>query len=179
MAEPSAASLAARINDDLKTAMRAGDAPRRDALRLLRAAILNAELKRQQDAITYETTTDETGSAVQTPVSGFAAPFTDADVQAVIRTQIKQRRDSIAQFEKANRAELAAKEQSEIDAFAVYLPAAMDEAAMRAAARAVIAEVHAAGPKDMGKVMPVLLARVGDTADRGILSGIVRQLLSA
>jgi len=179
MAEPSAASLAARINDDLKTAMRAGDTSRRDALRLLRAAVLNAELKRQQDAITYETITDETGSTVQTPVSGAVSPFTDADVQAVIRTQIKQRRDSITQFEKADRPELAAKEQVEIDAFSVYLPAAMDDAAMRAAVVAVIAEVGAAGPKDMGKVMPVLLARVGDSADRGVLSGIVRQLLSA
>lgn len=179
MADSSAAPLAARIDDDLKTAMRAGDTTRRDALRLLRSSIRNAEIKRQQDAITYETQTDEHGNAVQVPVAGAVAPFTDADVQAVIRTQIKQRRDSIAQFEKANRTDLAAKEQREINAYVGYLPPQMDEAAMRAAAAAVIAEVGASGPRDISKVMPVLLARVGDSADRGVLSSIVRQLLSA
>ena len=178
MADSSAASLAARINDDMKNAMRSGDTSRRDALRLLRAAIQTAGLKRQQDAISYETTTDDAGDTVQSLVTGAVAPFTDADIQAVIRAQIKQRRDSIAQYTQAKRSDLVATEQAEIDVFTAYLPPAMDEAAMHEAVRAVIAEVGASEPKDMGKVMPVLLARVGDRADRGALSGIVRQLLS-
>lgn len=161
--------------------MRAGDTARRDALRLLRSAIRNTEIKRQQDAITYETTTDVHGDATQTPVAGVAAPLTDADVIAIIRTQIKQRRDAIALFEQAKppRTDLIEKEMGEIATFEAYLPAQMDEAALRAIVAAAIAETGAGGPKAMGVVMPLVLARVGDAADRGTLSRIVRQMLSA
>lgn len=181
MAESSVAPLAARIDTDMKVAMRAGDTARRDAVRLLRSAIRNAEIKRQQDAITYTTTTNAEGEAVQGPVAGTAAPLTDSDIVAIIRIQIKQRRDAIAQFEGAKppRTDLIAKEAAEIAVFEAYLPPQMDEAAVRAIAATIITETGASGPKDMGKVMPVLLARVGDTADRGMLSGIVRQMLSA
>lgn len=181
MAESSAAPLAAQIDTDVKAAMRAGDAARRDALRLLRSAIRNAEIKRHQDAITYTTGADEDGATVRTPVAGEAAPLTDKDIVGIIRTQIKQRRDSIAMFEKSPtpRPDLIAKEAGEIAVFEAYLPQGMDEAAMRAVVAAVIAETGASSPKEMGVVMPAVLARVGDAADRGVLSGIVRQMLSA
>ncbi len=180
MAVASVAPLAARIEDDVKVAMRAGDTARRDALRLLRAAIRNIEIKRQQDAITYETITDEDGDAARTPVAGVAAPLTDGDVIGIVRTQIKQRRDAIAQFGQAKppRTDLIEKEAGEIAIFETYLPVQMDEAAMRSIVAAVIAETGASGPKEMGKVMPVVLARVGDAADRGTLSQIIRQMLS-
>ena len=152
------ATIAEQVEADLKDAMRAGDTARRDALRLLRAAVKNAEIDRRSG----------TGGAMQ-----------DSDVRAVIQKQIKQRHDSVEQFRKGNREDLAAKEESEIAVFQSYLPQAMGEAAMRAAVEAVIAETGAQGPKDMGKVMPAVLARVGDSADRSALAAMVRQLLSA
>ncbi len=150
------ATIPQRVEADLKDAMRAGDTARRDALRLLRAAFKNAEIERRGDG----------------------APMSEGDLRAVIQRQIKQRRDSVEQFRNGKRDDLAAKEEAEIAIFQSYLPQAMDAAAMRSAAVAVIAETDAHGPKDMGKVMPALLARVGDSADRSTLAGIVRQLLS-
>ena len=152
------ATIPQQVEADLKDAMRAGDSARRDALRLLRAALKNAEIERR---------------------GGDGAPMSESDVRAVIQRQIKQRRDSVEQVRNGKREDLAAKEEAEIAVFQAYLPAGVDEATMRAAAAAVIAETGATGPKDMGKVMPALLARVGDSADRGALAGIVRQLLSS
>lgn len=154
----SGATIPQQVEADLKDAMRAGDSARRDALRLLRAALKNAEIERR---------------------GGERAAMDDRDVRAVIQRQIKQRRDSIEQFRTGKREDLAAKEEAEIAVFQSYLPQAMGDAAMRAAAVAVIAETGARGPKDMGKVMPALLARVGDSADRSALAAIVRQLLSS
>ena len=151
------ATIPQRVEADLKDAMRAGDTARRDALRLLRAAFKNAEIERR---------------------GGDGAPMSESDLRAVIQRQIKQRRDSVEQFRNGKRDDLAVKEEAEIAIFQSYLPQAMDAAAMRSAAVAVIAETGAHGPKDMGKVMPALLARVGDSADRSALAGIVRQLLS-
>jgi len=157
---PSAtATIPARVEDDVKDAMRAGDTARRDALRLLRSALKNAEIERrghQNDG-----------------------PMTDSDVRAVIQKQIKQRRDSIDQFRAGGRDDLAIKEEAEIAVFQAYLPKPINERVMRETAAAVIAETGAHGPKEMGKVMPVLLARLGENADRGALATIVRQLLTA
>ena len=152
------ATIPQQVEADLKDAMRAGDSARRDALRLLRAALKNAEIERR---------------------GGDHTPMDDSDVRAIIQRQIKQRRDSVEQFRNGKREDLAVKEEAEIAIFQSYLPQAMDEAAMRSAAAAVIAETGAQGPKDMGKAMPALLARVGDSADRSALAGIVRQLLSS
>jgi uncharacterized protein YqeY len=151
------ATIAEQVDADLKDAMRAGDSARRDALRLLRAALKNAEIERR---------------------GGDTGPIQERDVRAVIQKQIKQRRDSVEQFRKGNREDLAHKEEAEIAVFQTYLPQSLDEETMRAAATTVIAELGAEGPKDMGKVMPVVLARLGDNADRGALAIIVRQLLS-
>lgn len=154
------ATIAEQVESDLRDAMRAGDTARRDALRLLRAAVKNAEIERRSR--------DNAAGVMQ-----------EGDIRAVIQKQIKQRRDSIEQFRKGGREDLAAKEEAEIAVFQSYLPRQLDEAAMRAAVEAAIAETGARGPKDMGKVMPAVLARVGDTADRSALAAIVRQLLSA
>ena len=121
--------------------MRAGDAARRDALRLLRAALKNAEIERRR---------------------GEGGLLEERDVRAVIQKQIKQRRDSIEQFRKGNREDLASKEEAELAIFQSYLPQAMDEATMRAAVAAVIAETGAQSPKEMGKVMSVAVSRLGE-----------------
>lgn len=154
----SGTTIPQQVEADLKDAMRAGNSARRDALRLLRAALKNAEIERR---------------------GGAYPAMDDSDVRTVIQRQIKQRRDSVEQFRNGKREDLAAKEEAEIAIFQSYLPQAMDDAAMRSAAVAVIAETDAHGPKDMGTVMPALLARVGDSADRSALASIVRQLLSS
>lgn len=157
VAPPDQAIISSQIESDLRDAMRAGDAARRDALRLLRGAIKNAEIERR---------------------AASSAPMTDAEIRAVIQRQIKQRRDSIEQFRAGGREDLAAKEEAEIAVFQRYLPAMMGADELRAAAETVIAESGATGPKEMGKVMPALLARVGDRAERGAVAAVVRELLA-
>jgi len=145
-------TLRERINEDLKGAMRSGDARRRDALRLLTAALKQKEV-------------DERTS------------IGDDEVVAVIEKMIKQRRDSIAQFEKGERADLAEKEQFEIGVLEQYMPAALSEAEIDAAIAAAIAESGAKAPADMGKVMGPLKAKLAGRADMGKVSARVKQLL--
>src|SRR5205085_10383509 len=102
----------------------------------------------------------------------------DADVVAVIDKMIKQRRDSIAQFEKGGRNDLAQKEQFEIGVLETYMPAAMSEADIDAAIVASIAEVGAKGPSDMGKVMGPLKAKLAGRADMGKVSARVKAKLA-
>src|SRR5688572_16536983 len=117
-----------QINDELKTAMREGDASRRDALRLLTAALKQKEVDERKD-------------------------LADADVVAIIDKMIKQRRDSIAQFDQGGRPDLAEKERFEISVLEPYMPAALSEAEIDGAIAEAIAEAGAKGPADMGKVM--------------------------
>ena len=142
-----------RINDDVKTAMREGDASKRDALRLLTAALKQREV-------------DERKS------------LEDADVVAVIDKMIKQRRDSIAQFQQGGRADLADKEQFEISVLERYMPAAMSEADVDSAIAAAIAEAGAKGPADMGKVMGPLKAKLAGRADMSKVSARVKAKLA-
>ena len=142
-----------RINDELKNAMRAGDAQRRDALRLLTAALKQKEVDERKT-------------------------LADADVVAVIDKMIKQRRDSISQFEKGGRSDLAEKEQFEISVLETYMPAAMSEADIDAAIAAAIAESGAKAPSDMGKVMGSLKAKLAGRADMGKVSARVKAKLA-
>ena len=146
-------ALRDRINDDLKQAMRAGDARRRDALRLLTAGLKQKEVDERK---TLE----------------------DADVTAVIDKMIKQRRDSIAQFERGGRADLAEAEQFEISVLQGYMPAAMSEADIDAVIASVIAETGAKAPSDMGKVMGPLKAKLAGRADMSKVSARVKTLLA-
>jgi uncharacterized protein YqeY len=102
-----------------------------------------------------------------------AAPLTDADVVEVLRKQIKQRQDSVEQFTAAGRADLAAREQAELEALQRYLPAAVDPAVIRAAADQAIA----AGAADLGKVMGVLMGRFRGQADGKEINRIAREAL--
>jgi uncharacterized protein len=146
-------SLRDQINDELKTAMREGDAARRDALRLLTAALKQKEV-------------DERKS------------LQDPDVVAIIDKMIKQRRDSIAQFEQGGRGDLAEKEQFEISVLERYMPAAMSESEVDAAIAAAIAEAGAKGPSDMGKVMGPLKAQLAGRADMSKVSARVKAKLA-
>ena len=142
-------SLKLRITDDMKAAMKAKDAPRLSAIRMLLAALKQKEVDERKD-------------------------LTDADVLAITEKLIKQRRDSIEQYRAANRPELADAEQFELDLLSAYLPQQMSEAEVGEAIAAAIAESGAAGPKDMGKVMGLLKARLAGRTDMGRLSGLVK-----
>ena len=104
--------------------------------------------------------------------------LTDADVLAILEKMIKQRRESIAQFEKASRQDLADKEKAEIAVLSAYLPQRLSDAEIQKEINSVIAETGAAGAKDMGKVMAALKARLAGRADMAAVSGLVKAKLA-
>jgi len=146
-------SLKQRINDDLKAAMRAGDARRRDALRLILAALKQREVDERKE-------------------------LAEPDVVTVIDKMIKQRREAIAQFEKGGRQDLAEKEQFELGVLQAYMPQALSEAEIEAAVAEAIAAAGAKAPSDMGKVMGALKGALSGRADMGKVSALVKSKLS-
>jgi uncharacterized protein YqeY len=148
--------MRARINQDVKDAMKSGDKARLGTLRLLTAAIKDREI----------------GVGGQAPVE-----VGDAEVIAILQKMVKQRRESIATYEKAGRNDLADQEKAEVAVLEGYLPKQMDEAGVKAAVSALIAEFGAAGPKDMGRVMGALKERFAGQMDFGKASGVVKELL--
>ena len=153
-------SLHERITEDMKAAMRAKESARLSAIRLLLAA-----LKQKQ--------VDERAPGKE------SAALTDPDVLAVIDKMLKQRRESIAQFEKAGRTDLAEIEKFEIGVLSGYLPQQLGAAEIEQAVAAAIAESGASGVKDMGKVMALLKARLAGRADMGKVSALVKTRLGA
>jgi hypothetical protein len=147
-------SLREQLMADLKEAMRTGDEVRRSTLRMLLAAIVNAE--------------KEPG----------AGELTDEDILAIIRRQVKQRRDSIEQYKKGGRSDLVAQEEAELAVLLEYLPRQLTEEEIEAAAREVIQRVGATSMAQMGDVMRPLMAEIGDRADGRLVSQIVRRLLA-
>ena len=146
-------TLKARITEDMKDAMRARDAARLSAIRMLLAAIKQREVDERIE-------------------------LTDADVLAVIDKMTKQRRDSIAQFEAGHREDLAAIERGEVAVLAGYMPAQLSEAEIDAEIVAAIAGSAAAGMAGMGKVMAVLKPRLAGRADLGAVSAKVKARLA-
>jgi uncharacterized protein len=146
-------SLKDRITEDMKAAMRAKDAARLSAIRLLQAAIKQKEVDERIVA-------------------------DDAAVLGIVEKLIKQRKDSIEQFGKAGRADLVDKETAELNLLTGYLPQQMSDEELASAVDAAIAESGAAGPQGMGKVMAVLKPRIAGRADMGKVSALVKQRLS-
>ena len=146
-------SLKAQITEDMKTAMRAKDSERLGTIRLLQAAMKQKEVDERIE-------------------------LDDAAVIAIVDKLIKQRKDSIAAFEAANRADLADVEKAEIEVIKVYLPERMSEAEITAAVQAIVAEVGAAGPGDMGKVMGAVKSKLAGKADMGLVSAAVKAALT-
>ncbi len=145
-------SLKDRINEDMKAAMRAKDAARLSAIRMLLAAIKQKEVDERIVA-------------------------DDAAVTAIVEKLIKQRRDSIEQFGKAGRTDLVDKEKAELDLLSGYLPQQLSEDELNAAIDAAIAEAGASGPQAMGKVMGLLKRRIAGRADMGKASALVKRRL--
>ena len=153
-------SLKDTLAEDLKTAMRAGDEVRKSTLRLLLTAITRAEVPGE----------DDPGAGRQT--------LDDNQVIAVLAAQAKQRRQSIDAFKKAGREDLVRIEQAELDVLQTYLPAQLSREEIVAEARKVMDETGAGSPADKGKVMPVLMKRLGDRADGRTVNEVVTELLS-
>lgn len=142
-----------QISSDVKDAMRAKDSAKLGALRMLQSEIKKREIDSRTE-------------------------MQDADVFKAIQTMLKQRNDSIEQFKKGNRPDLAEKEQLEVDILKKYLPAGMSAAEVEALVVAAIAESGAATPNDIGKVMKIALAKAGGRADGKIINELARAKLS-
>ena len=146
-------SLKQQITDDMKAAMRAKDAARLSAIRLLLSAMKQREVDERIE-------------------------LSDADVVAIIEKMNKQRRDSISQYEAAGRQELADVEKFEMDVLANYMPQQLGEDEIVVAVAEAIASVGAAGPQDMGKVMGVLKAKLAGQADMSRVSALIKAQLT-
>ena len=146
-------SLKQQISDDMKAAMRAKDAARLGAVRLLLAAMKQREVDERIE-------------------------LTDADVVAIIEKMLKQRRDSISQYEAADRQELADAEKFEVSVLQTYMPQQLSEAEINAAVAEAVAATGAAGPQDMGKVMGMLKPKLAGRADMGKVSALIKAQLA-
>ena len=145
-------SLKQTLTDDMKAAMKGGEKDRLAVIRLINAALKQREVDERIE-------------------------ITDAVVTAVLEKMVKQRKDSITQFEAGKREDLAAIERYELGVIQAYLPAQMDPSELESEVAAAIAETGARGPQDMGKVMAVLKPKLAGRADMGALSGLVRNAL--
>ncbi len=146
-------SLKDRITEDMKNAMRSKDSARLSALRLLLAAMKQREV---DERIT----------------------LSDADVVAVIEKMLKQRRDSISQYESAGRQDLADAEKFEVEVLQTYMPQALSDAEVDAAVDGAVTQAGAQGPQDMGKVMALLKPALAGRADMGKVSARVKARLT-
>jgi len=146
-------SLKQQLTEDMKAAMKGGDKDTLAVIRLINAAIKQKEVDERVE-------------------------LDDAAVLAVLEKMVKQRKDSVSQYEGAGREDLAAAERAEIVVIERYLPAKMDEAGILAAIDAAIAQTGAAGPADMGKLMGVLKPQLAGKADMGQVSALVKRRLA-
>jgi uncharacterized protein YqeY len=146
-------SLKLQITEDMKTAMRAKDSARLGAIRLLQAAIKQREVDERIE-------------------------LSDADVITAIEKMLKQRRDSIAAYESANRTDLADVEKYEVSVLQEYLPQQLTEVEILSILDQVVADTGAAGVKDMGKVMAAIKPLVAGKADMGKISGLIKTRLA-
>ena len=150
-------NLQERITEDYKAAMKSGDATRKTTLSGLRAAFKSAEI----DARGTDQTPDET------------------TFQRVIEREAKKRRESIEEFDRAGRTDLADKERAELEVLQEYLPEQMSEDELRALVAGAVAQTGASSPKEMGKVMGVLVPQIAGKADGKLASQLVREALGA
>ena len=146
-------TLKQRLTDDMKAAMKAGDKATLGVIRLVNAAIKQREVDERIE-------------------------LDDAAVLAVLEKMVKQRKDSVSQYEAASREDLAAIERAEIEVIQRYLPEKLGEAEIQAAVDAAITQTGASGPADMGKLMGVLKPKLAGQADMGQVSALVKKALA-
>ena len=146
-------SLKERITEDMKTAMRAKDSERLGTIRLLQSAMKQKEVDERIE-------------------------LDDAAIVAIVDKMIKQRKDSIAAFEQAARQDLVDKEKTELAVLSAYLPERLSAQELAAAVQAIVTELGASGPGDMGKVMGAVKTRLAGKADMGAVSAAVKAALA-
>jgi uncharacterized protein YqeY len=158
--------------------MKSGDTSRRDTLRFVLAAVQREGVDRLQAAIERLIAEGKDEAARQTYMAEHRpSDLDDVAVLDVLQKQAKMRRDSIEAFRKGDRPQLAEKEEQELAIIQSYLPTQMSDADLRAIVERVVAETGAAGPRDMGKVMPKVLAETKDRADGKKVAGLVGAML--
>ena len=146
-------NLKDKLTEDLKQAIRQGDEPGRATVRLLMAAIKNAEIEKRRE-------------------------LEEGELLAVVAKEIKQRRESIAQFEEGHRQDLADREKAELEILAAYLPEQMSREEIETKARQIIEEVGATSPAQTGQVMSRLMPLVQGKADGKLVNQVVKELLA-
>ncbi|UGQ45530.1 GatB/YqeY domain-containing protein [Massilia endophytica] len=146
-------SLKAQISDDMKAAMRAKDTLKLGTIRLLQSEIKNREVDERIE-------------------------LDDTRVVGIIEKMIKQRKDSISQYEAAGRQDLAEQEKAEMAVLQAYMPAQLSEEEVAAELKAIVAEAGATGPQDMGKVMGLAKAKLSGRADMTVVSAMVKKALT-
>lgn len=162
--------LKEKLKEDLKAAMKAGDAVKRSTISLMLSVIKNRELDKRGRLAKSGTEL----SAVEA-----ASELTDEEVVEAISSEIKKRKESITTYEQASRPELAEKERAELSILMTYMPVQMSEDEIRIAVKQAISQVHPAGIKDMGKVLSHLMPQVKGKADGQTVSAIVKEELSS
>jgi uncharacterized protein YqeY len=150
-------ALRDQFTNDLKTAMKAGDAPRVSTLRMILAKLKDTDIAARPKGV---------------------AAIPDDEIMGMLRGMVKSRRESVALYTQGNRPELAAKEEAEIAVIEAFLPQPMDDAALAAAVDAAVAETGAASVKDMGRVMAALKAQHGAALDMARAGAVVRAKLT-
>ena len=149
--------LRSRFTEEMKAAMKAGNAPRTSTVRMIMAKLKDADIAARPSG---------------------ADKVPDEQIASMLRNMVKSRRESADLYRQGNRPELAAKEEAEIAVIEEFLPRQMDEAAMAAAVREAVAETGAASVKDMGKVMGVLKGKLAGRADMTAISALVKAALT-
>lgn len=145
-------SLKDKLNNDLKQALKSGDTTKRNVIRLVLAAVNNAEIAKQ-------------------------AKLTDGDILGVFQKEVRQRQESITAFKQGNRPDLVAIEEAEMAVLQTYLPQQASRDEILAAAKRIVEETGARGPADKGKVMPKLIAEFKGKADGRDINAVVSELL--
>jgi uncharacterized protein YqeY len=145
-------SLKDKLNNDLKQALKSGDTTKRNVIRLVLAAVNNAEIAKQ-------------------------AKLTDSDILGVFQKEVRQRQESITAFKQGNRPDLVAIEEAEMAVLQTYLPQQASRDEILAAAKRIVEETGARGPADKGKVMPKLIAEFKGKADGRDINAVVSELL--
>lgn len=143
-----------QLTEDMKTAMRAREAERLSTIRMIRSEILVKDKEKGEET-------------------------SEENILKILQSMVKRREDAAEQYDKGSRPELAQKERGEIALVQAYLPAQMDDAGIRSAAEAVIADLGASSPKDMGKVMSILSKQLSGQAAGGRISQIVKDILNS
>lgn len=147
-------SLLDRLSTELKVSLKAGDQIKLGVIRLLKSSIKNKEIEKM-------------------------SPLTDEEIIGVISTAVKQRREAIEQFKKGNREDLVNKETCEIEVLQTFLPQQLSDEEILNEVRTVIKEAGASSPKDMGKVMKILIPRIKGRADSTKVSSLVKEIMES